>query len=153
MFVVVRRLDDRSAGAPEDRRRVSVEFHLVDEDVHSGHDEALQPRAFTDGAFGKELESELEAVGDDALLLADAHRNAGYGAAAGHVDRDRHDALREPELVHQGALVVGTSRERSCSTIATASGTALATGSRSPMQPSSSGPGGRGSHPTAGAWA
>src|SRR5579864_5107309 len=136
MSVIVLSLDDRRAGAAEDRRGVSVQLHLVDEDIDPGHDETLQRRTVAVRALGKELESELEAVGDDALLFADAYGDARHGSPARHVDRDRHDAFGETEFVHQDTLAVGTSRARSCSTVATASGTASATGPLSPMQPS-----------------
>ena len=129
------RLDDRRTGPAKDGRRIARELDLVDQHLDPGDDDALQRRAFAGGAFSEQLKAELEAVGHDALLLADAHDDARHRSLPRHVVGDVHDAVSQPELVHQEALVVGTSCESRCSTIATASGTALATGSLSPMQP------------------
>ena len=148
MRVIVRALDDRCAGTAEDRRRVAVELHLIDEDTRARFEDALQRRSLADGVLGEQLKSELQAVGNDALVLADANDDAQHLASACHVDGDGHDAFREAELMHQDALMVGTSCESSRSTTATASGTAFATGSLSSMLPSFSGPKVSGSQPT-----
>ncbi len=76
MFVGVRWLDNRGTGPAKDRRWIAVELDLVDEHLDPGDDDALQRRALADGALGEQLEAELEAVGNDALLLADAHDDA-----------------------------------------------------------------------------
>src|SRR5580692_2423568 len=141
-------LGNRSAGSAKDGRRIARELDLVDQHLDPGDDDAVQRRAFAGGAFSEQLKAELEAVGHDALLLADAHDDPGHRTLPRHVVRDGHDALSQPQLVHQEALVVGTNRESSCSTIATASGTASATGWLSPMHPSFSGPKVSGSQPT-----
>src|SRR5580700_2908762 len=144
----VRWLDHRCTGSAKDRGRVPAQLDLIDEHLDPRDDDASQRRTFADGAFGEELKAELEAVGNDALLVADAHDDTCHCSFPRHVDGDGHDAFREAQFVHQDALAVGTSRASSCSTIATASGTALATGSLRPMHPSFSGPRVSGSQPT-----
>ena len=79
--MLVRALDHRCAGTAEHDGWVAVELHLVHENARSGLDDALQHGALADGVLGKELEAELEAVGDDALVLADANDDAQSPAA------------------------------------------------------------------------
>src|SRR5580693_873855 len=148
MCVGVRGLDDWRAGPAEDGRWIALELHLINEHLDPGNQQALQRRACAVGAVREQLEAELEAVGNDALLLADANCDAVHRAPVRHVDGDGHDAFGEPEFVHQCALAVGTRRASSCSTIVTASGIAFATGSLNPMKPSFSGPKVSGSQPT-----
>ena len=89
-------LDNGRTGSAKDRRRITAKLDLIDENLDTGDDDALQDRAFTGGAFGKQLKTELEAVGNDPLLLADAHDNAVHRPLTRYVDGDGHDAFRKP---------------------------------------------------------
>src|SRR5579862_8010517 len=129
--MVVRALDDRCAGAAEDDRWIALELHLIDEDARARFEKTLQRSSLADGVLREQLKAELQAVRNDALVLADAHGDAENLASACHVDGDSHDAFCEAELMHQDALMVGASAESRRSTTVTASGIAFATGSLS----------------------
>ena len=55
----------------------------------------MQRRPFANGAFSQELESELQAVGDDALFLADQGEHA--VRLATRIRRGSHQLFDDPE--------------------------------------------------------
>ena len=77
MWVVVRRLDHLGPGAPKHGRRVAAELDLVDQDTRAGSTgRSCNAAPSHMRALREQLEAELQAVGHDALILADAHDDA-----------------------------------------------------------------------------